>query len=248
MFSGFEPTLRLKPVCFNTQRGFDSNFHNGIEFSYAFTKTQSALINGKLITYQPNEICFCNPYDIHQFLPSDNGLHYLFCINEIDFEQFQDRTPYILNHLTDVEVNKEILPVLEYMYVHQEELTPMELNGYRAIVLGKIIKHYKNENKINISPNYNEIRNILIYLNDHYMESLTRDSVAAHFGYTPNYFSHLFKSTLNIGFKEYLNELKYLKVMKKISSQKITKTTAILESGFENTQSFYRIQRKKFSR
>ena len=241
-------TEKLETVIFDINRGFFSNFHSGIEFSYALTKTQSAVINGKLISYQPNEICFCNPYDIHTFLPSDNGTHYLFSINEIDFAQFQDITPSIMNHLTDIEVNKEILSILDYLHEHQNELTPMELNGYRTIILGKIIKHYKNENKIKIDKTYHDIRDVLFYLNDHYMKPLTRDSVASHFGYTPNYFSYLFKSTLNIGFKEYLNQLRYLKVMDKLSSQKISKTNAILESGFENTQSFYRIQRKKSPR
>lgn len=245
MISTFESTQKLKTVIFDKNKGYFSNFHSGIEFSYALTKTQSALINGELITYQPNEICFCNPYDIHAFLPSDNGTHYLFSINEIDFEQFQEITPYIKNHLTNVEVNKEILSILDYLSAHQNELTPMELNGYRTIILGKIIKHYKNENKIKLAHNYKDIRDVLFYLNDNYMKPLTRDSVASHFGYTPNYFSYLFKSTLNIGFKEYLNELRYLKATDKLSTQKISKTHAILESGFENTQSFYRIQRKK---
>lgn len=245
MFSTFETTTKFKMVTLDTNRGASSNFHNGIEFSYALTKTHSAIINGKSITYQPNEICFCNPYDIHEFLPSNNGIHYLFTIYEIDFEQFRGNTPYIMNHLTNIEVNKEILSILNYLYQHQNELSKMELSGYMSIILGKIIKHYKNENKEKLPTNYKDIRNVLLYLNDHYMEPLTRDSVALHFGYTPNYFSHLFKSTLNIGFKEYLNELRYLKVIEQISVQKITKTNAIYDAGFENTQSFYRIHRKK---
>ena len=56
--------------------------------------------------------------------------------------------------------------------------------------------HDKNSPETLIS---NEIKDILIYINENYDNVITREILADRMGYSPNYFSTLFKENVGMG-------------------------------------------------
>jgi AraC-like DNA-binding protein len=90
-----------------------------------------------------------------------------------------------------------------------------------------------------------DICDILLYINEHFTEDLTLDSLAARFGYSPQYFSRLFHRYMRINLTEYINVARVNYAKKQLSLGKSVAEIAF-ESGFGSMPSFYRAYKKVF--
>lgn len=86
------------------------------------------------------------------------------------------------------------------------------------------------------------------YLDEHHASPLTRDSVARAFYISPNYLSHLFQKTGNVGFNEYLTQtrLEHARQLLKGYDLKIKDIAA--RCGFTDSNYFCRLFRKHTER
>lgn len=86
------------------------------------------------------------------------------------------------------------------------------------------------------------------YLEEHYSEPVTRESVANAFYISPNYLSHLFQKAGGVGFNEYLNHvrLEQAKVLLKRYDMKVKEVAHA--SGFVDSNYFCRQFRKSTER
>ena len=109
--------------------------------------------------------------------------------------------------------------------------------------MGKILKSYGYLEKK--SESYKRFEEILLYIDSHYKERLDRNSIAKEFGYSPTYFSRLFEESFHCGLCQYINNLRYERTLAEIGNSPERKTEIILGNGFNNVQSFYRINRKR---
>ena len=73
----------------------------------------------------------------------------------------------------------------------------------------------------------------------------TRNKLAKEFGYSPTYFSRLFQENFNCGLCQYINNLRYERTLSQIDTSSGNKSDLILSNGFNNVQSYYRIDRKR---
>ncbi|HEI8867976.1 AraC family transcriptional regulator [Serratia sp. AKBS12] len=86
------------------------------------------------------------------------------------------------------------------------------------------------------------------YLEEHYREPLTRESVAQAFYISPNYLSHLFQKVGGIGFNEYLNHVR-LEQAKHLLKRYDMKVKEVAHAcGFIDSNYFCRIFRKNTER
>lgn len=76
------------------------------------------------------------------------------------------------------------------------------------------------------------------YIEKHYQEDVSLDSVAAHFKYSPSYFSRLFKASLGVNFHAYLNFVRVSHAAQQLSSTSVNLTECAFHNGFPNTKSF----------
>ena len=75
----------------------------------------------------------------------------------------------------------------------RDRLNYVAQSGYINLLLGRLAAHYKLEKRPSFT---NEIKDILIYINENYDNVITREILADRMGYSPNYFSTLFKLSL----------------------------------------------------
>lgn len=86
------------------------------------------------------------------------------------------------------------------------------------------------------------------YLEEHYREPLTRESVAQAFYISPNYLSHLFQKSGGVGFNEYLNHVR-LEQAKHLLKRYDMKVKEVAHAcGFVDSNYFCRIFRKNTER
>ncbi len=103
------------------------------------------------------------------------------------------------------------------------------------------------EELIAISKNKNptEYNRILAYVSENYT-ALTLESLAAHFGRSCSYISHLFRKMTGKTLRGYCNDLKLLTASKLLLTSDISVTDAALESGFEDTSYFVKLFKEKY--
>lgn len=82
----------------------------------------------------------------------------------------------------------------------QEELTRWlagSLNRFNDLVFDML--DVKHNSALNLAVNY---------IKDHFMDKISLEEVAVRVGYSPTYFSKIFKQEMGLSFKEYLNNLR----------------------------------------
>ncbi len=86
----------------------------------------------------------------------------------------------------------------------------------------------------------------LAYIDEHYMEDLSLESVSAQFHFNSSYFCHYFKSKLNINFSQYLTQTRLAKAKELLeqSNDKVYQVAARL--GYQDVKYFNRVFKKEF--
>ena len=93
-------------------------------------------------------------------------------------------------------------------------------------------------------PDSVNLQKAVSYINEHYFERLSLESVANFVGLNPSYFSLTFKRQMQISFSEYLTEqrVRQAKVLLKNSNMPLSEVA--LAVGFENQSYFSRVFKK----
>ncbi|MDO4619467.1 MAG: AraC family transcriptional regulator [Lachnospiraceae bacterium] len=76
------------------------------------------------------------------------------------------------------------------------------------------------------------------YIETHYREAISLNTIAEHFKYSASYFSRLFKELYGVNFHSYLNFVRCNHAAQQLSSGRINLTKCAYENGFPNTKSF----------
>lgn len=83
------------------------------------------------------------------------------------------------------------------------------------------------------------IKNVLLYIEEHFRENITLESISKYFGYTSCHLSRIFHSYFTMSISRYINTMR----IKYIESKKGTTKNLlylIYESGFQSPQTYYR--------
>ena len=86
-------------------------------------------------------------------------------------------------------------------------------------------------------------KEIAKYIDEAYDKPLTLSTLAARFGYSPNYFSWLFKQHFKTSFPQYLNRIRVRKSLPLLRTKKVY--AVCYECGFNSPQQYY-LHFKKF--
>ncbi|MBE6601712.1 MAG: AraC family transcriptional regulator [Ruminococcaceae bacterium] len=90
------------------------------------------------------------------------------------------------------------------------------------------------------------IKNAMLYLLQHFRENPTLSETAAHVGYAPSYFSAIFKKEVGMGFKEYVDNLRFDYAKKLVRHAELSIIEICRESGFDDYPNFIRRFQKRF--
>lgn len=83
-----------------------------------------------------------------------------------------------------------------------------------------ILQERMGLSKIALSKFKKEVQAVIIYVNAHYMDKLTLDSIADYVGLNREYLSRLFSKETGIGLFQYINEVRMKRAGEMIRSNK----------------------------
>ncbi|NRU22139.1 YesN/AraC family two-component response regulator [Clostridium beijerinckii] len=85
------------------------------------------------------------------------------------------------------------------------------------------------------------MQNLLRYIEIHYHEKISLDSIAKDLGFSKFYLSRIFSNKIGYQFNDYINRLRINKAQKLLSETDLPVTVIALECGFESQRNFNRI-------
>lgn len=154
--------------------------------------------------------------------------------------------------------NPHIPEVTEHIKEIARDVSGIDINTphYPIIMMGKvydllliIATHCIKPNtvySIPFSKNQAKATELLEYIETNYMEDLSLNQVAAHFKYSPGYFSRFFKETVGMNYLSYLNFVRIHHAAQELLETRTALTECALNNGFPNTKSFITMFKKLY--
>ena len=228
----------------NPSRWF--HFHSQLELHFVDEGEIEVWINDKRKVLQAGEASVALSYDAHCYQTIGESRASLVVIPTDLCEEFlyevknkRTTTPFIQN--------KEALEKLRTCYREMQaaENNRIKQLGYIYVLLGILMEEMQFE-PLSSPIDTTLSSGILFYINEHYKENITLQSVAATLGYNPGYLSRYFKSCFQIGITQYITVIRLRAAVTLLHEGKHNVTYCALESGFNSVRSFYRAFAREF--
>ena len=91
------------------------------------------------------------------------------------------------------------------------------------------------------------IGKVLSYIHEHFREELSMETLAEMHGFSPNYFGNLFKSTVGMSFRDYLNKVRLKYACALLSSSNLGTKEIAFSSGYRSVEYFLYVFKKNLS-
>ena len=251
MESVFYELNRDKDVKLYVTEGHNNNtmmhFHRNLEMLYVADGGMLSTVGEEKFVASADEIVFVHNYYVHSFYPSPEYKKYIMIVSAdyaTDIDKILSKSS-LPPRLSDTEFNREkVRPLLEKLC--DEDMPQLVKKGYLNVIMGLLFDHYPSV-PIKTSSNIESIVAVLEYIDEHFAEPLSLESIAAVFGYNKYYFSRFFNRYIGENLTNYINIVRinnFMNLSKKYKSPQISKIAA--ECGFESMPTFYRSFKKLY--
>lgn len=129
--------------------------------------------------------------------------------------------------------------LLEMAWRDQDTVSKDVLQGYFAVIFGKLLPLLQLEDARN-----DTLRDVLLFIHDHYKEPLTRRDIAHAVGYTEGHISHLFSATMRMSLPDYINALRIEDAKELLTGTDMTVSQIAGSLGFGSIRNFGRAFQK----
>lgn len=130
----------------------------------------------------------------------------------------------------------------------KEEGADYEIRGLTYLLLSCLIKNFSEKNKASASEKFEKIKPCTEYINLHFNEAITLDSLSATAHISKGYMTRLFLETTGLTPARYINSVRLKKASQLLVESKITVTEIALECGFDDPNYFTRLFKKNYGR
>lgn len=224
------------------------HWHENYEICQVINKPCSFRIDGELIAADVGDIVAIGDQTVHQFIIKEDDTD----IRVIQFNPnilfgITDKILPLKTHIRACETEKDaelmnnldsLLNLMEY----EENIDNSEKNNYYKSITAALYfflqRYFSDTEKSRPGKSTKgDFYRIAEYINEHYKESITVNSIAAHFYFSRGKLSSVFKKYAGVGMNEYINQLR-IKNANKLLLQGYSSTDAALSSGFESIRTF----------
>jgi YesN/AraC family two-component response regulator len=222
---------------------FPPHLHASVEIIYILSGEIDVTINGITNTLHCGDLALSFPNDIHSYKTIKNSELLLIIFNpELISSYFGSRMHKTLeNHfLYNNTLTKETLNLLDMLYDEfKTSNNEYVIKGLLYSILGRIDEHINLKDcKYQFSTT---IQVLLKYIESHYSENITLESIANDLGYSKFYLSRIFTNKIGYHFNDYLNRLRINKAQSLLSESSMSISEIALECGYESLRNFNRV-------
>ena len=222
------------------------HFHSSIEFVYVTDGELKVTLNGVSSFIKKGQMLIVSSYTVH-FYETVTASEAIILIVPLDFiptyNKMLTQNDFIRNVYQDrLSEGSEILHcmrILSENSLNDKKLSANIIKGYIYVIIGILIENVgltQNKNDSNRST----AKNILIYLQDHYLSPVSLQLLAKNFGYSASRFSHIFNSCFGCTIADYVNTLRCRHASGLLIDDSVPIINAAMGSGFNSMRTFYR--------
>lgn len=222
---------------------YPAHLHTEVEFTYVISGQISISIDDQTYFLQTGDCCLAFPNTIHR-LETIEQSDIILCFFSLDFlnDFFKDfsefRPKYSMIPKSQLSTDAEyavkrliqLSPCTEGTFLHK---------GYLMILISELLnslhlKPFSSSTEMTIS------QQLLSYIDTHYTESLSLETIAKALGVSKFYLSHIFSDKLHTSYTAYLSgkRIEFAKTL--LTSSSLSITDIAYESGFSSTRTFFR--------
>ena len=222
------------------------HFHNSIEFALLLEGRIDVTLEDREYTLTPGDLCYIEGFRRHKYLYHSGTVAYIALIHPTLFNEKNglESTRFAtvshptgdiseLREFLDFFYEKRDLNSLLFKSAFVDTLTYFLKRNYQALPKDKSIRQE--------APFFASVQ----YISDHAKEDLHVADVAKKFGYTPNYYSSVFKKNLGISFRDFLNQCRISEFHRLRSENPGLSVEKLAEMcGFGSLNTYYRTEKK----
>lgn len=230
------------------------HWHRSVEIVFAWKGALELWVNG-ISRVISDEIVIINNGEIHgipKFYPGEQEG----CSVLIAYTFLKELNPNIdrlwFEAKPGLEKNerlKNALLRIQKIYQEEKDWYNLEIRSVMYEIIYLLFTEYvqgKNEETVKSLKTAEAYKEIISYLNDHYMENIKLKDVAVHFGYNTDYFSRNFKNYIGETFTEYLKRLRLYNAHKQLVWTDKPMLDVALDNGFADSKAFIRDFKRHF--
>lgn len=220
------------------------HLHNALEFVYLRKGSCRVQCDGSWYMLSPGQLFVSFPNRLHCYEGSRDIDAFIWIIPVQPFlGSYQSVFESMLPQSPVIDVQGSLPQLLGMALEERDQASLQVMLGYIQLIVGKVLE------QLSLEPartgNADALQSVLLYLNDHYREPLTRQEIAAAVGYNVSYISHIFSDALHTTLTDYLTNLRLAEATQLLQSTRIPVGRIALDLGFGSIRSFNRIFSQK---
>lgn len=238
---------------------YPPHWHTGIEVIMPLENWYKVIVDNVEYMMKPEDILFIGSCEMHSIEAPPTGkrtilqfnLSVLYNLKGLDTALFTLPPAVFLTKENSPEAHAQIKRLMYEIETEYTSDNPLK----EAAIYSKLIAIYVSLYRNNIygSDRFSDIRSakqheyidkfmsVCNYINEHYAEDLTLESVAGTAGFSKFHFSRLFKKFSNITFYEYLCRKRIMEAEKLLLNPNMTVTEVAMMTGFNSISTFNRV-------
>ena len=229
--------------CFNAVNNHCfPHFHSSIELVCVHSGCLTGLLDGESYDAHAGQILIVSGYMVHSYKTNEASTETILIIPLFLIPSLKKilRDNVFANPICEISGSESLKKLVEMIRTDWQSLGEETRIGMAHALLGMLIDRVGLVPRCAESRSMGVIKDVLIYLQDHYQSPVSMEELAKRFGYSKSRFSHLFNETLGCPPGAFVNALRCQHAARAILESDQTLLEISLSAGFECPRTFYR--------
>ena len=231
----------------------DKHWHRSIEIFAVWEGQLEFTLRDKKFPLNGGEFVIVNSNEVHSIVAPEPNKTVVLQIPQDTFAEYFTDDQFIWFSHGDRETDHRVFTLLQEMYLiytNGKEANKLQvLSLYYELLYILVTKYRKfnvNDEILKSNRQIKKLSNITRFMKDHYAESITLESLAEHFNYSPSYLSRMFQKHAGINFKDYLLGIRLEHAVRELEETNNQIVDIALGNGFPNSKAFSNAFREKY--
>lgn len=237
MGSNFGSKAAFQHQIYNRIYKVSNHIHQYAELIFMLEGEMRITVDDREEYIRAGEAAFIFPFQTHRMSSKSVNKLAMYLFPESTVMSFMKKYEGMVGERTVFKPSESTLAVFREKILNNEDLTLYNVKGFLYLVLDDYISEVSLTKSIGGT---NVVSKVITYMNEHFTEPITLESVAVALGYSANYLSHCIQKLYGLNFCTILASLRIERARYLITSTHKTMTEICYECGFGSERTFLR--------
>lgn len=230
-----------------------THWHQSVELFAVYEGHLKFYLDAQAFPLQPGEFMLVNPNELHSIDAPEPNQTVVLQIPLKTFEDYYTGRQYIrFTHSPRTQDNEVIQLVRDIYACYKEQYCgyDMKVKSLYYMLLYLLVTEYRQTDvtpdMLKQNQHLNRLSMITDYIKEHSDSSLSLESLAKTFGYSPSYLSRMFQKYAGITYRSYVQSVRLEHAFRELTSTDHTLSETALNNGFANSKALAKAFRKKY--